>query len=1111
MRALTRPDRGRWGWKRWFLSVWIAGMPAATVPAGMQHPVQSIHFEESVEGSLAGPGSSAWYEIDLNEGDFLSGIVDQTGVDVFVLIRPPGGLPAREFDSRWHGREPFWVPAESAGAYRIELRAMEKRRRDGRYTLKIARKSVAAPDDQIRLKAQSLSTEAKRQLQQNMVDGPQQALAKYLQASTLWESVGDREGLSQSLNSMGHIYHRLLKVPEAIQSYNRSLEIRQQDGDATGESECRHNLAALYSSMGETDKARALYRQALASRRAHGDELGQAQTLSNLGTICFRAGDFTGALSYFEEALPLSRELNARAELVQTMIGLGAIYHRFGDWQLAVECLEQNRTLLKEINYLPGLAFNQLNLGAVYTELGDLERAIATLLDVPELMRRSGSKSGEAAAWLNLGNAYGYRNKNSRALECYEKARSAVGDANDPNVQTVALVYTGRALIQEQRHSEARQILEQALERALKPGDRRWEAQARLCLGLLDQAEDRDGAAAEQMTRALDLSRDTAFISGEVDALLSLGELDRKGGRWEAAALRLAEGIRIIETMRSGIRTQHLRMTFFAMMQTFYDTYIDVLMQLHKQQPEAGHDAAALQASERARARLLVERLFEGGIRLVPPGARDVAGEQRRLQQRMSLLAGDPAPSGRGTAITENPPTGLRQEMYDVAEQYRHLQQRILEENPAYAKLVQPEPLALGELQGLLDAETALLEYKLGPDRSYLWVVTPDEISSYTLPAAGVIEASAKRFYNLLTERNRRLEGESFAQKETRIAAADRQAPAAAAQLALLLLQPAARELAGKRLVVVSEGILQWIPFEALPELSPAGSPSGGGPQALLVDRHEILYLPSAAALKARRDQAPPRRIPGKTMAIFADPVFDPADARVTRPSGSPPSPASPISERRRPADLPGQILPAGSSLSRLPFSRVEAEAISRLAPANAIRKALDFRASRAAVLDPDLEQYPYIHFATHGVVSTERPEWSGLVLSMVDEQGRELDGFLRLSDIYNLRVSARLVGLSACQTALGQDFKGEGLIGLTRGFMYAGAERVLASVWKVDDEATARLMTEFYGRVLGPKSQTPAQALREARLAIRRQTRWRAPHFWAGFILMGEWRRDQP
>ena len=192
----------------------------------------------------------------------------------------------------------------------------------------------------------------------------------------------------------------------------------------------------------------------------------------------------------------------------------------------------------------------------------------------------------------------------------------------------------------------------------------------------------------------------------------------------------------------------------------------------------------------------------------------------------------------------------------------------------------------------------------------------------------------------------------------------------------------------------------------------------------------------------------------------------------------------------------------------RLRFSRAEADAIARLAPEGQRLEAVDFVANRATATSAELSEYRIVHFATHGLVNSQHPELSGIVLSLVDKKGEPQNGFLRLYEIYNLKLNADLVVLSACQTALGKEIKGEGLIGLTRGFMYAGAPRVVASLWRIDDRATAELMTRFYSGMLKDKLR-PAAALRAAQVSLLQgqDKRWAAPHYWAAFTIQGEWK----
>jgi CHAT domain-containing protein len=326
-----------------------------------------------------------------------------------------------------------------------------------------------------------------------------------------------------------------------------------------------------------------------------------------------------------------------------------------------------------------------------------------------------------------------------------------------------------------------------------------------------------------------------------------------------------------------------------------------------------------------------------------------------------------------------------------------------------------------------------------------------------------------------------------------------------------------------KRLLIVSDGALQYIPFAALPKPDSRPKTQDPKPQTtdheppttdhrpLIVD-HEVVHLPSASVLAVLRRELVARQAAARTVAVLADPVFQENDPRVKRP----PSQAEPKSDGAAAKGVEPPLVAESvtrsaresglASFARLPLSRREAEAITSLTPKTERLTALDFRASKPTVAQADLRQYRIVHFATHGLLNSQHPELSGIVLSLVDEQGKSQDGFLRLHEIYNLELGADLVVLSACQTALGKEIKGEGLVGLTRGFMYAGAPRVVASLWKVDDKATAELMKQFYRGML-KEGLRPAAALRAAQVSMWQEQRWHAPYYWAGFVLQGEWK----
>jgi CHAT domain-containing protein len=268
---------------------------------------------------------------------------------------------------------------------------------------------------------------------------------------------------------------------------------------------------------------------------------------------------------------------------------------------------------------------------------------------------------------------------------------------------------------------------------------------------------------------------------------------------------------------------------------------------------------------------------------------------------------------------------------------------------------------------------------------------------------------------------------------------------------------------------------------------------------------HEIVNLPSASVLAVQRTQLQGRPRAERDVAVLADPVFDADDPRLKRAT------PSAVAKLSLPSDIAQAVRSSGlvderGALSRLPFTREEAEAIIAAAPSKQSTRAVDFKASRALAINPDLGRYRIVHLATHALVNTEHPELSGIVLSLVDEQGKPQDGFLRLHELYNLNWPADLVVLSACQTGLGKEIRGEGLVGLTRGFMYAGAKGVVASLWNVNDSVTAQFMKQFYQGMFG-KGLSPAAALRAAQLEMSKRPASRSPYYWAAFVLQGEWK----
>ena len=613
-------------------------------------------------------------------------------------------------------------------------------------------------------------------------------------------------------------------------------------------------------------------------------------------------------------------------------------------------------------------------------------------------------------------------------------------------------------------------------------------------------------------TQALSLYRSLGDRKGESDALIGIARLERDLGNLAEARNNAEAALAIIESLRTKIISPELRTSYFATVQNHYQLYVDILMRMHKQHPTAGLDGEALQASERARARSLLELLNEAHADIRQGVDRALLERERLVQQLLDTKAelGVRLPNGTYTAEQR---TATAKEIEGLTTEYQEVEAKIRQTSPRYAALTQPKPASLKEMQQALDSDTLLLEYSLGSKRSYLWLVSPNEIKSYELPTRSEIESTARSFYELLNTPNRIY---AVADQKQAGAVAMTNAPqdemlGTASRLSQMLLGPVASQLGQKRLVIVADGALQYLPFAALPD--PASvKPSTGNLQPLIVG-HEIVSLPSVSILATLRSELGGRKPAPQDVAVLADPVFYMDDERVKhagqKTSGeqtSADAQMSSLAEKVKQAARETRARRDGNRLIRLKGTRKEAEEILALVPSIKAKKALDFEASRSLVTSGELSQYRYVHFATHGLLDSIHPELTAIVLSLVDENGNPQDGFLRAHEIYNLNLPADVVVLSGCQTGLGKEVKGEGLIGLTRGFMYAGAARVVISLWSVDDEATAELMVRFYRGML-KEGKRPVEALRAAQIEMMKQPRWQAPHYWAAFVLQGEWK----
>ncbi len=965
----------------------------------------------------------------------------------------------------------------------------------------------------------------------NSMGKSREALDFFTQALPLRQAAGDQLGEANTLNSIGAVHYSLGETDKAIAYYHKALLIRQALSDRIGEAIAYINIGVAHSSSGDHQKGLQYYHQALPLIRAEGNRRLEADALNNIGDLYQDLGEKRRALEYCNQALALRRILGDRAGEAQSLNNLGSLVNSLGEYQQALGYYTQALDLWRAVKNRREEANTLNNLAVLYRELGEPQKAFELLDQALQISRSLDDRRREAAMLNNLGTHHRVLGDRLKALEYFDKSLAIRRAVVDRLGEAITLGNIGRLHLASGEPLKALDYFSSSLPISRAIGDRRAEGITLAFLGEVYASIGEQEKAFDHYDRAIALSQGLEDHEHEASVLNRMARLESRRGNFNESRGHLKKALQIVERIRANVTSRELRASFSTSVRSYYDSYIDLLMAMHREQPAGGYDAEALHLSERARARSLLELLKEARADIREGVDPALLARERELRQ---LLTDKTARQIRvlNRKHTAEQVEAIDKELKALDTEYQQIEGQIRATSSHYAALTQPQPLKLAEIQRqVLDLDTLLLEYVLGEERSFLWAATSVSLTSYELPKRDVIEEAAKRVYDLMIARSQQKADETNVQRQARIAQADAGYPAAASELSRMLLAPVAAQLGKKRLVIVGDGRLQTIPFAVLPmpESVRAGDKETGRQRdkgnlqsairnlqsfTPLIVNHEIITLPSASTLAVLRSEMSGRSLAPKQVAVLADPVFDVTDLRVKRAAsaGQPPAKSDSSREGSPAQNITTRAiddwLKSGLTLEPLPFSQREAAVIKSLVPESQRKLTLGFDVNYRTATDPELGRYRIVHFSTHGLLNARMPELSGILLSLVDEQGRpQENGLLRLGEIYNLKLPVELVVLSSCQTALGKEVRGEGLIGLTRGFMYAGAARVMASLWKVDDQATAELMQRFYKELLGSQPGRPAEALRRAQIAMWRSKQWSAPFYWGAFTIQGEWK----
>lgn len=830
--------------------------------------------------------------------------------------------------------------------------------------------------------------------------------------------------------------------PDLEELYSRGLGAWRRSGRVFPQMVAVEWLGRLADYHGSLEDARRLFEEGLGLAEATEDVRRRATFSNLLGLVEHRLGLLEQAESRFMDAASMAEQLDDPRRQASAFNNRGLLAQTRGEHGRALELFQRSMDLSEEADEEATFLHN---LGISYTSLGRFVEALEAF-EASLGQRRASTPARVPETLIMVGWVHFLSGELERSKTLLEEALELCRAAGDGVREAWALDRLGSAYRELGRFPEALRAHRRFLVLSEAAGNRLDMAAARANLGWLFMAWERPEEARLELTRALELFDAIGDRAARAHVLVGLAQAERRLGRLDRALAWAERASEDVGTLRASGHQRGERFRALPLWQSYGDLHIDLLMQLHRQRPQAGYDIRAFEISDLERARGLYEILEESRIDLRSGVDPALLEEEQRLRHRLRALEVRLHGSNDGALATAVDRSRRRLDSVERA---------IRVASPRFAELRQPTLHSATTIQSLLDPDSLLLSFVLGDEGSILFQVDRERVIAHELPPRSTLEGLARAVWSGLQTVPR---GHWQSQGEGTLE-----------RLAEHLLGPVAESLPDRRLIIVGDGILHYLPFAALPLPEPQAA------QRVLIDRHEIVRLPSLSVLEVLRRRAADRRSPEGTLAVLADPSLERS---------------GPLSE-----------------LPLLPEARREAEQILGWVPdGEGTLLALGADAHAGLVRGGQLGEFRILHFATHSWIDEEHPGRSGLVLAAAPSASGPDDGLLRLTDIYACELPVDLVVLSACSTALGAHVRGAGLQGLTRGFFYAGATRLLVSLWDVDDEATADLMIRFYRNLLHERLPATA-ALRAAQLQVRQDERWEAPYFWAGFIIQGDWR----
>ncbi|MEO7674417.1 MAG: CHAT domain-containing tetratricopeptide repeat protein [Pyrinomonadaceae bacterium] len=959
------------------------------------------------------------------------------------------------------------------------------------------------------------------------------AIELYSTAADQWVKRGEHAKASRCNREAAQLHLSLGENAAALNKLFSSIHILRSEKDLEAQLKERASvfsiLSLVYLKIGKEPKSKFYLDRSIEISAVLNDPATRAMAAFAAGEYFTDNSEFKLSLEQFQRAYDLWKMLGDQRSEALVLVEQSYVYMALGEAQVGLSNSQRAESIYAEIGDRRGLALSRIAVGHLFSTMGEKQNALASYLaaetNFPEeldLSEKGALTNGIGRIYEDYGEWDLSRTNRIKALAHFEKDGYLYGQlATLPSLVKLSFLLNDHAegemyfkkteelsvilhddycLSLAFRHlgdysfslgeAKALSFFKKSHAISERAGYRENTALALERIGSVYERLGKTDLAKFYYYSSLGISRKIANRFAEAQTLYYLSRLEKSQGEITESMNLITQSLDISDSLYVNVSNSRLKGTYASNVHDRYELYVNLLMQTATGEEDVNLATKSLQAVEGSRARTMRENLLLSGSNFYRDAAPETVGREKEVVQRLNTKA-DKMSEILGKGGDKADIKKLESEINQLRNQFESIKGEIKQKSPIYSAIKNPAPFDVGEFQSsVLDDNSLLLEFSLGEKESYLWVVGKTTFDSYVLPPREQIEARVEKLRGLLGQ-NMMLPNEAVDVFQKRVADAEAEYLREARELSSELLGQAADKLAGKRLIVVADGKLHYFPLAALP------FPNSASDDPIMLT-NEVVYEPSAAAVMLIKKISASSKVPEKDLFLVSDPVYSKMDNRLEQNGGD---------ETGFVATVLGNFRSFGSLelLPRLPASLEEAKSITDVVGEAATTGHTGFAANRKNVLNAGIGDYKVIHFATHGLLDEKRPELSGIALSLFDKDGQQQDGgFIRLQDVYGMDLNADLVVLSACDTGLGKEIKGEGLMSLNNAFLQSGAKSVVSSLWRVDDTVTKILMTDFY-RGMVSEHLTSSQALRQAQIKLRGDPRFSSPFYWASFSVQGD------